>query len=100
MTDGKASPSIPAATRGPSWGPFPRRNVLWHSDESARPFVGDVDPNVLAIAPSGHEFGIENVNDFKQFIAMCQREKIKVTLAEGWALECSSGIQCATETGR
>lgn len=71
---------------GRIWGPFPRRNVLWHSDEAARPFVSDVDLPFFAIAPTGAEYGIESIADFRDFINECVGQGFRVTLAEGWAL--------------
>lgn len=67
-------------------GPHPKRNVCWHSDESARPGVDDVDLPLIAFAPSGAEFGIENINDFRDFVNACIDHEINVTLAEGWIL--------------
>ncbi len=67
-------------------GPHPKRNVCWHSDESARPGVDDVDLPLIAFAPSGVEVGIENINDFREFVDACLEQDINVTLAEGWIL--------------
>lgn len=61
------------------------RNVLWHSDEAARPFLEDVDLPVLALSPAGTHFGIETIDDFKVFIAACEAERIHVTLSNAWA---------------
>ncbi len=71
---------------GRIWGPFPRRNVIWHSDEAARPFVDDVDLPLFAIAPSGCDVGIETIGDFGEFVNFCVGHDFKVTLAEGWVL--------------
>lgn len=44
-------------------------NMVHHSDEGGRPFVGDVDLPVFAVAPHEKEaFGIESVEDLRQFI--------------------------------
>jgi len=64
--------------------PPPGRNVLWHSDEAARPFLDDVDLPVLAMTPLGNYFGIENIFDFKVFVRFCDREGIRVTLSNAW----------------
>lgn len=68
------------------YGPFPNRNVIWHSDEAARPFVNDVDLPLVAFAPSGLEAGFETIQDFKTYVDECVREKIHVTLGDGWVL--------------
>jgi hypothetical protein len=68
------------------WGPFPQRMVCWHSDETTRPFVNDVDLPILAFSPSRHEYGIETIQDFREFIQMCEDDKIRVILGEGWTL--------------
>jgi hypothetical protein len=78
---------------GKTWGPFPRRMVCWHSDETTRPFVSEVDLPLIAFAPSRVEIGIETITDFKQFIGMCQAESIHVTLGEGWTLNPAPGKQ-------
>lgn len=65
-------------------GPHDKRMVCWHSDENARPGVSDVDLPLIAFAPSGAVIGIENIEDFRQFIEMCLRDGYYVTLAEGW----------------
>jgi hypothetical protein len=74
-----------------SWGPFPRRMVCWHSDETTRPFVSDVDLPIIAFAPSREEVGIENISDFRVFIQRCQANSIHVTLGEGWTLPTAPG---------
>ena len=68
-----------------TWGPFPKRNVCWHSDEAARPFVDDVDLPLIAFAPSGLELGIETIQDFQIFVREALAEGFAVRLAEGWA---------------
>lgn len=75
------------------WGSFPRRNVLWHSDESARPFLDDVDLPIIAFSPNGNEFGIETIHDFKVFIGFCTKEGIKVTLSSAWTQEPTPKFQ-------
>jgi hypothetical protein len=74
------------ASTGKTWGPFSRRMVAWHSDETTRPFVNDVDLPLIAFAPSGAEVGLETIHDFRQFVEMCQAERIRVILGEGWTL--------------
>jgi len=61
-----------------------RQNVIWHSDESARPFLDDVDLPVIAFTPSGMQFGIETISDFKLFIGMCDSDGIHVSLSNAW----------------
>ena len=60
------------------------RQVLWHSDEAARPFLEDVDLPVIAFSPAGAQFGIETIHDFKAFIRSCVKENIWVTLSDAW----------------
>jgi len=60
------------------------RHVLWHSDESARPFLDDVDLPVIAFTPAGYYFSIESIDDFKYFIALCDFAQINVTLSNAW----------------
>jgi len=72
--------------RSAEGGPFPRRNVLWHSDEAARPFVNDVDLPLIAFTPTRVSIGIRTIADFKTFIALCDASGVRVSLAEGWAM--------------
>ncbi len=60
------------------------RQVLWHSDEAARPFLDDTDLPVLAMTPAGNFIGIESILDFKGFIRFCIAEGIRVTLSDAW----------------
>ena len=61
------------------------RQVLWHSDEAARPFLDDVDLPIIALTPAGNYFGIETIFDFKVFISYCDGAGINVTLSNAWA---------------
>jgi len=61
------------------------RNVLWHSDEAARPFLDDVDLPVVAFNPAGSYFGLESIEDFKTYIAACEHDRIQVSLSNAWA---------------
>lgn len=61
-----------------------RQHVIWHSDESARPFLDDVDLPVIAFTPAGNQFGIENILDFKAFIHYCLSAGIHVSLSNAW----------------
>ncbi len=76
-----------AGMRSEEGGPFPRRNVLWHSDEAARPFVSDVDLPLIAFTPNYNSFAIRNLADFRDFIRECLAAGFHVNLAEGWVLE-------------
>jgi hypothetical protein len=69
------------------------RHVLWHSDESARPFLDDVDLPVIAFTPLGNSVGIDSITDFKAFISFCDKEGIKVTLSNAWAQDPEGNIQ-------
>ncbi len=64
---------------------FPNRNVVWHSDEAARPFVNDVDLPVMAFTPAGNSVFIETIIDFKVVIRYCKAAGIKVSLSNAWA---------------
>lgn len=75
------------------WGSFPRRNVLWHSDESARPFLEDVDLPIIAFTPKGNELGITTIEDFKLYIGFCCKEGIKVTLSSAWTQDPTPEFQ-------
>lgn len=61
------------------------RNVLWHSDEAARPFLDDVDLPVIAFTPAGAHIGVESIGDFKRLIEACERDRIHVSLSNAWA---------------
>jgi hypothetical protein len=61
-----------------------RANVLWHSDESARPFLDDVDLPVMAFTPAGDTWGIETIPQFKSFIDNCNHHDFAVTLSNAW----------------
>lgn len=65
------------------------RQVLWHSDEAARPFLDDVDLPVIALNPAGSYFGIETIDDFKTYIAACVESNIQVTLSNAWAQDAT-----------
>ena len=65
-------------------GPFPSRNVIWHSDETARPFVRSIDLPIVAFAPSGDYYCLRTVDDLRDFILLCERNRIKVTLSKAW----------------
>jgi hypothetical protein len=65
---------------------FPRRNVLWHSDEAARPGVKDVDLPLIAFTPGGNFVGIQNIADFRRFVLLCILAGLVPTLAEGWVM--------------
>jgi hypothetical protein len=65
-----------------------KRHVLWHSDESARPYVNDVDLPLVAFTPwtgdrSGR-VGVQTIVDFRSFIDLCTLKGINVTLSSAW----------------
>ena len=66
------------------------RQVLWHSDESARPFLDDVDLPVIAFNPAGSYFGIESIADFQAYIAACEASEIHVSLSNAWAQDATA----------
>lgn len=46
-------------------------DMVHHSDEGGRPFVGDVDLPVFAVVPAQNQpYGIESVEDFREFISV------------------------------
>ncbi|MEQ9401347.1 MAG: anthrax toxin-like adenylyl cyclase domain-containing protein [Longimicrobiales bacterium] len=61
------------------------RHVLWHSDESARPFLDDVDLPVGAFTPAGNFVGLDTILDFKAFIRYAEGAGIRVVLSNAWA---------------
>ena len=66
------------------------RNVLWHSTESARPYVFDLDLPLIAFMPSNagvQQFGIESISDFEHLIAAAITCGFRPLLAEGWVHE-------------
>nr|WP_315392900.1 anthrax toxin-like adenylyl cyclase domain-containing protein [uncultured Duganella sp.] len=63
--------------------------VLWHSDEAARPYLDDADLPVIAFTPRGNYIGITDDTDFRALINYCDREGIHVTLSSAWTLEWS-----------
>lgn len=67
------------------------QQVLWHSDEAARPFLDDVDLPVVAFNPAGSFFGIETIEDFKTYIAACVQSGIHVSLSNAWAQDVVDG---------
>ncbi len=69
------------------------RHVLWHSDESARPFLDDVDLPVMAVTPRGNFVGIETIIDFKAFISFCDHEGFHVSLSNAWAQDPTVNYQ-------
>jgi hypothetical protein len=76
-----------AYTKSGAYGPFPKRMVCWHSDESARPGVNDVDLPFISFSPSGLEVCVTSIPDFKAFIRAYQSLGFHVSLAEGWTLD-------------
>lgn len=60
-------------------------NMVHHSDEGGRPFVEDVDLPVFAVVPgAGEAFGIESVEDLRQFITENVRGQYAPVLHPGW----------------
>ena len=64
--------------------PTGRQQVIWHSDEAARPALDDLDLPLIAFTPAGNEIGIDTIFDMKVFISFCQKEGICVTLSSAW----------------
>jgi len=60
------------------------RNVLWHSDEAARPYADDVDLPIIAFTPAGYFIGVESIRDFADLIRFCESEGVHVTLSSAW----------------
>lgn len=67
-----------------------QHHVLSHSDETARPFLDDVDLPVIAFTPVGNFWSIETIFDFKVFIRHCVAEGIHVVLSNAWAQEATA----------
>lgn len=66
-------------------GTSPGRNLLWHSDEAARPGVDEVDLPMGAFHPDGNWYCIgKNLNSFKAFIDFAIEDGYHVNLSQGW----------------
>ncbi|MDH3431486.1 MAG: CyaA/EF/ExoY family adenylyl cyclase toxin [Gammaproteobacteria bacterium] len=60
-------------------------DMVHHSDEGGRPFVEDVDLPVFAVLPGASgAFGIESVEDLRQFITENVRGQYAPVLHPGW----------------
>jgi hypothetical protein len=60
-------------------------NMVHHSDEGGRPFVGDVDLPIFAVVPGENQaFGLESVEDLRQFITEQVRGRYAPVLHPGW----------------
>ena len=60
--------------------------VLWHSDEAARPHLDDMDLPLIAFNPNGNYMSIETVEDMKTFISFCDASGIRVSLSNAWTM--------------
>jgi hypothetical protein len=67
------------------------RNVLWHSDEAARPYATEVDLPIIAFTPAGYFIGVESIQDFADLIHFCESEGVRVTLSSAWTQEPTGG---------
>jgi hypothetical protein len=69
----------------------PNRNMVHHSDEGGRPFVGDVDLPLIAFTPPGfgtrNTFGIQDLQDMRAFVDMCRKGQYAIVLNRGWVAE-------------
>lgn len=60
-------------------------NMVHHSDEGGRPFVDDVDLPVFAVVPGHNEpYGIESVEDLRQFISLTLGADYAPMFNPGW----------------
>jgi hypothetical protein len=60
-------------------------NMVHHSDEGGRPFVGDIDLPIFAVVPGEKEaFALTSVEDLRQFITVEIRGKYAPVLSPGW----------------
>jgi hypothetical protein len=60
-------------------------NMVHHSDEGGRPFVDDIDLPVFAVVPGQSEaFGIESVEDLRQFISVSLGAAYAPMFNPGW----------------
>jgi hypothetical protein len=63
-------------------------NMVHHSDEGGRPFVNDVDLPVFAVVPGQNEpYGIESVEDLRQFIGQILGANYAPMFNPGWMKE-------------
>ena len=60
-------------------------NMIHHSDEGGRPFVGDIDLPVFAVVPGRAQcFCIESVPDLRQFITAELNQQYAPVFSPGW----------------
>ena len=64
---------------------YPQRNVVWHSDEAARPFVNDIDLPLIAWIPKHtHAFCIETAAQLAELILWADSLGYYVQINQGW----------------
>ncbi|GEM_PF-1611577 len=64
---------------------YPNRNVVWHSDEAARPFVSDIDlPLIVWIPRHTHAFCIETAAQLAELILWADSYGYYVQINQGW----------------
>jgi hypothetical protein len=60
-------------------------NMVHHSDEGGRPFVGDVDLPIFAVVPGRSEcFALESVLDLREFITAELNREYALMFSPGW----------------
>jgi hypothetical protein len=63
-------------------------NMIHHSDEGGRPFVNDIDLPVFAVVPGQSKaYGIENVEDLREFISVTLGAAYAPMFNPGWMKE-------------
>jgi len=63
-------------------------NMVHHSDEGGRPFVGDVDLPVFAVVPGQQDcYAIEDLGDMRQFIRAELGADYAAMFNPGWMRE-------------
>lgn len=60
-------------------------NMIHHSDEGGRPFVGDIDLPVFAVVPGrAQPFALESVPDLREFITAELNRQFAPVFSPGW----------------
>ena len=61
-------------------------NMVHHSDEGGRPFVGDIDLPIFAVVPGagGGPYCLQSVEDLREFITKKIRGQYAPVLSPGW----------------
>lgn len=74
-------------------------NMVHHSDEGGRPFVGDIDLPIFAVVPGRAScFCLESVPDLRQFITAELNQEFAPVFSPGWMKQLVFGADIAKAT--